>query len=160
MKFNMFRVTHRPLSGAYNCSSSLWFCACGKLLDVLHACKTRGCYCSFRLLMMGVVSPETCWVLYKYGIINFDKLLHLVGFFCLNNLIILYSRRKSKYEIFCLNLKLSKRLFLSDKDEPTTTNTKEESLFWQVLICSVIGNILWNPQVPYSCAKTHAWFLI
>jgi hypothetical protein len=32
--------------------------------------------------MMGGVSPETCRALYKYGIINFDKLLHLVGFFC------------------------------------------------------------------------------
>jgi len=25
-----------------------------------QACKTRGCWCSFRLLMMGRVSPETC----------------------------------------------------------------------------------------------------
>jgi hypothetical protein len=33
--------------------------------------KTRGCQCSFRLLMMGGVSPETCWVSYKYGIIKF-----------------------------------------------------------------------------------------
>ena len=44
-------------------------------------CKTRGCQCSFRLLMMGGVSPETCWASYKYGIINFDTLLHLVWFF-------------------------------------------------------------------------------
>jgi len=29
--------------------------------------KTRGCQCSFRLLMMGGVSPETCWASYKYG---------------------------------------------------------------------------------------------
>jgi hypothetical protein len=29
---------------------------------------------------MDGVSPETCWALYKYGIINFDTLLHLVGF--------------------------------------------------------------------------------
>jgi hypothetical protein len=36
-----------------------------------HVYKTRGCYCSFRLLMMGGVSPETCWASYKYGIINF-----------------------------------------------------------------------------------------
>jgi len=35
----------------------------------------------FRLLMMGGVSPETCWASYKYGIINSDTLLHLVGFF-------------------------------------------------------------------------------
>jgi hypothetical protein len=30
--------------------------------------------------MMGGVSPETCRASYKYGIINFDTLLHLVGF--------------------------------------------------------------------------------
>ena len=42
-----------------------------------------GCAC-FRLLMIGGVSPETCWASYKYGIINFDTLLHLVGFFRVN----------------------------------------------------------------------------
>jgi len=36
-----------------------------------HICKTRCCLCSFRLLMMGGVSPETCWTSYKYGIIKF-----------------------------------------------------------------------------------------
>jgi len=39
-----------------------------------HAWKTRGCQCSFRLLMMGDVSPGTCWASYKYGIIKI--LLH------------------------------------------------------------------------------------
>jgi hypothetical protein len=34
--------------------------------------------------MMGGVSPETCGTSNKYGIINFDKMLHLVGFFCMN----------------------------------------------------------------------------
>jgi len=33
--------------------------------------KPRGCQCSFRPLMMGGVSPETCWASYKYGIIKF-----------------------------------------------------------------------------------------
>ena len=33
--------------------------------------KTRGCQCSFRPLMMGGVSPKTCWASYKYGIIKF-----------------------------------------------------------------------------------------
>jgi len=37
----------------------------------LHVCKTRGCQCSFRLLMMGGVSPETFWTSYKYAIIKF-----------------------------------------------------------------------------------------
>jgi len=36
-----------------------------------HVWKTRGCQCSFRLLMMGGVSPETCWASYKYGITKF-----------------------------------------------------------------------------------------
>ena len=36
-----------------------------------HVWKTRGCQCCFRLLMMGGVSPETCWASYKYGIIKF-----------------------------------------------------------------------------------------
>ena len=33
---------------------------------------------------MGGVQPETCWASYKHGIINFDTLLHLVGYFCMN----------------------------------------------------------------------------
>jgi hypothetical protein len=49
-----------------------------------HVWKPRGCQCSFKLLMMSSVSPETCWASYKYGIINFDILLHLVGFFFMN----------------------------------------------------------------------------
>jgi len=36
-----------------------------------HIWKTRDCQCSFRLLMTGGVSPETCWASYKYGIIKF-----------------------------------------------------------------------------------------
>jgi hypothetical protein len=30
-----------------------------------HVCKTRGCRCSFRLLIMGGVSSETYWASYK-----------------------------------------------------------------------------------------------
>jgi hypothetical protein len=36
-----------------------------------HVQKTRGCQCSFRLLIMGGMSPETCWASYKYGTIKF-----------------------------------------------------------------------------------------
>jgi len=36
-----------------------------------HVWKTRGCQSNFRLLMMGGVSPETCWASYEYGIIKF-----------------------------------------------------------------------------------------
>ena len=34
MKLNIFRATHHPSSGGENCTSSLWFCICGRLLDV------------------------------------------------------------------------------------------------------------------------------
>jgi len=36
-----------------------------------HVWKTRACQCSFRLLMMGGVSTETCRASYKYGITKF-----------------------------------------------------------------------------------------
>jgi len=93
-----------------SCTSSFWFYIRVRLLNVEDAgrcqdksmysyldsiqqpqrpttsnvCKTRDCWCSFELLVMGGLSPETCWALYKYGIINFDTLLHLVGYFCMN----------------------------------------------------------------------------
>jgi hypothetical protein len=33
--------------------------------------KNQRVFCSFRLLMLSGVSPETCWASYKYGIIKF-----------------------------------------------------------------------------------------
>ena len=61
-----------------------WQCPPTTRPTTLHVWKTRGYHCSFRLLMMGSVSPETCCASYKYGIINFDTLLHLVGFLSMN----------------------------------------------------------------------------
>jgi len=49
-----------------------------------HVRKTRGCQCSFRLLMMGRVSPETCWSSYKYGIKKVLIHCYLVGFLFMN----------------------------------------------------------------------------
>ena len=93
-----FWATHRPSSGVQNCTSSLWFCIRERLLDVevagrwrrpattrpttFHVCKTRGCQFSFRFLMMGGMSPETCWASYKYGIINFDTVASCWIFLC------------------------------------------------------------------------------
>ena len=104
MKLKMFRATHRPSSGTLNCTSSLWFsyvegcrtCSCWTLSSsvyatwqrpttarptTFHVCKTRGCWCSFRLLMIGGISPETFWALFK--IRNNKTLIHrciLLGF--------------------------------------------------------------------------------
>jgi len=38
------------------------------LRKTFHIWKTRGCLRSFRLPMMGGVSPKTCWASFKYGI--------------------------------------------------------------------------------------------
>jgi hypothetical protein len=89
MKLNMFRATHPPIirslklhwqSLVYHTSYNLprminhvegcWTCDWWKLSGLttstyhkynnLLRIKTRGCQCSFRLLMMGSVSSETC----------------------------------------------------------------------------------------------------
>jgi len=50
-----------------------------------HVWKTRGCQCSFRLPIMGGMSPETCWASYKYGIIIFWYIVASCWiFFCMN----------------------------------------------------------------------------
>ena len=68
-----WRVVGRVVAGRCQCPATT-------RPTTLHVCKTRGCYCSFRLLKMVGLSPETWWASYKYEI-NFDALLHLVGFF-------------------------------------------------------------------------------
>jgi len=52
-------------------SGCAWQCPPTTHPTTFHVWKTRGCPCSFRLLMMGGLSPETCWALYKYGIMKF-----------------------------------------------------------------------------------------
>jgi len=65
-----------------------------------HIWKTRGCQCSFRLLMMGSVLPKTCWASYKYGIIKFWYIVvSCLIFFFMN-----YNRNL----IFLLEFKLRK----------------------------------------------------
>jgi len=61
------------VEGCWTCS---WWTLSGTLCPpttrstTFHVWKIRGCQCSFGLLMMGGVSPETCWASYKYGIIK------------------------------------------------------------------------------------------
>jgi hypothetical protein len=43
--------------------------------------------------MMGGVSPETCYDLYKHGVINFDKLFHLGGYVCMKDITSYYFSR-------------------------------------------------------------------
>jgi hypothetical protein len=76
MKLNMFQVTryHQEPKTALAASGfsyveGCWTCSTTRP-TTFHVWKTRGCQCSFRLLVMGGVSPETCWASYKYGIIK------------------------------------------------------------------------------------------
>jgi len=50
-----------------SCWTCGWWTLSGsvRFLTTFHVCKTRGCLCSFRLLMIGGVSPETCWTSFK-----------------------------------------------------------------------------------------------
>jgi hypothetical protein len=71
------------------CWTCSWWMLSGTVPDNLHQLhvprmKTRGCQCSFRLLIMGGVSPETCWASYKYGIIKFWYVVAFLGFFFMN----------------------------------------------------------------------------
>jgi hypothetical protein len=50
--FHTWKVVGRVIGGRCQAQST---CP-----TTLHVCKTRGCQCSFRFLMMGGVSPETC----------------------------------------------------------------------------------------------------
>jgi hypothetical protein len=42
-----------------------------------HVCQTKGCLCTFRILMKGGVWPETCWALFK---IRNNKIVYSVAF--------------------------------------------------------------------------------
>jgi len=71
--FHTWKVDGRVVAG--HCPptthSSTFQCPATTRRSTFHIWKTRGCQCSFRLLMVGSVSPETCWASYKYGIIKF-----------------------------------------------------------------------------------------
>jgi len=64
MKLNMFVI------GGHCQAQCAWKRPPTTRPTTFHVCKTRGCQCSFMLLMMGGVSHETRWASYKYGIIK------------------------------------------------------------------------------------------
>jgi len=79
--FHTWKVAGRVVGGCYQAQCA-WQRPLTTRPTTFHVWKTRRCQCSFRLLMIGGVSPETCWASCKYGIIKkFYRLLHLVGFF-------------------------------------------------------------------------------
>jgi hypothetical protein len=66
--FHMWKVVGRVVGGLGQAQCT-WQCPPTVRPTTFHIWKTRGCQCSFRLLMMGGESPETR-ASYKYGIIK------------------------------------------------------------------------------------------
>ena len=113
-----------------------------------HVCKTRGCWCSFRLLMMGSMSPETCWALHKYGITNFDTLLHLVGFFCMNCTMMHGSTNIKKHHVRVCVLFYAESTFVCVGH---ASSTQQEHLWSMKLILKWILCYSYRafPYIPY-----------
>jgi hypothetical protein len=76
--------------------------------------KTRGCICSFRLLMMGGVSPKTCWASFK---IRNNKILIncyiLFGFTTRILLTVLLVYKVVKWQVQHTHFKLSRWVILN-----------------------------------------------
>jgi hypothetical protein len=90
-----------------------------------HVWKTRGCHCSFRLLMMGGVLPDTCWASYKYGIIKFWYIVASCWIF-LKELITFYTSlifsghpKIENNSVFCCRMSISLVCFSSVQTFPT-----------------------------------------
>jgi hypothetical protein len=67
--FHMWKVVGCLVGGCCQAHCA-WQCPPTRRPTFFHIWKIRDYQCSFRLLMMGSVSPETCWASYKYGMIK------------------------------------------------------------------------------------------
>jgi hypothetical protein len=93
---HMWKVVGRAAVGLCHLAYASWQCPTTARLTTFHVCKTRDCLCSFRLMMTGVVSPETGWASFKTrNNKNFDTLLHLVGGFSVRIVLWCTDPRKS-----------------------------------------------------------------
>jgi hypothetical protein len=70
LAFHKWKVVRRVVVGRCQAQCA-WQRPPATRPTTFHVWKARGCQCSFRLLMMGGVSLETCWTSYKYRIIKF-----------------------------------------------------------------------------------------
>jgi len=112
--------------------------------------------------MMGGVSPEMCWASYKYGIINSDTLLHLIGFFCMNRTMMHGSTNiNSKWHFRFLfytsyvalddgnssiiSINNYKRCSVKQKrqDLPHTNSPILDSQYYQLYQCGTAGLLQW-----------------
>jgi len=68
--FYTWKVVGRVVGGLCQAQYCAWQRPPTTRPTTFHLWKIGGYQCSFRLLMMGGVSSETCWASYKYGIIK------------------------------------------------------------------------------------------
>jgi hypothetical protein len=84
-----------------NCTSSLWFSIHERLLDIevynLSHMQNHRLRVQFWAPDNGQCVAQNMSASYKHGIINFDTLLHLVGYFCMNHKVILKGIFKYHY---------------------------------------------------------------
>ena len=60
-----WKVVGRAVVGRCQVAYATWQRPTTARPTIFHVCKARGCFCSFKLLMMGGVSPEACWTSFK-----------------------------------------------------------------------------------------------
>ena len=81
-----WKVVGCAVVGCYQVAYATWQHPTITRPTTFHVCKSIGCLCSFRLLMIGSVSPEACWASFKTRINKI--LIHcciLLGFLCKNS---------------------------------------------------------------------------
>jgi len=112
--FHTWKVVGRAVVG--RCQVGYERVQCTARRTTFHVYKTRGCLCSFRLLMMGDVSPETCWASFK--IRNNKSLIDcciLLGF-SVRNVLWCTDSRTSRFRLFAKHLNLNLNLDIRVKE--------------------------------------------
>ena len=95
--FHTWKVVGRVVGGRCQVQYCAWQRPPTTGPTTFHVWKTRGCQCSFRLLMTDGVSPETCWASYKYGIIKF---WYIVAFCWIFLYELYYDARIHEHQVF------------------------------------------------------------
>ena len=159
--FHMWKVVGHVVGG--HCQAHFTWQRPRLVFRMFHVWKTRGCKCSFRLLMMSSVSPETCWALYKYGIIKFWYIVASCWIFLYE---LYYDARIHEHptielfshcfhsEIYCWEFGLSGMwqcvtgwVVLSVSKECTATifKNQEAILLGPIYLCR------WRHYIPWKC---------
>ena len=136
VKLNMFQATHRRQA---HCA---WQCPPTTRPTTFHVWKTRGCQCSFGLLVMGGVLPKTCWASYKHGIMKFWYIVVSCWIFL--------------YELY-YDARIHEHQVLSGKglcDEPIPRPEKSDRLCVSLSVIRCNN----NPQhLKWMCRKKSEW---